>query len=136
MTKYLTPLVWLLPVILATIGLVALKRFHLGNAHAKTFEVQLAVDFGPANKPAHQEIVEVEQGTTAKDAVSQVFPIRSGKSCCSLREVIEIDGVAIDPAKSWWWTCSVNGSRKGVTPHRIKLKPGDLVEWKYVQSVQ
>lgn len=102
----------------------------------KLFDVLLKVDFGPMARPIHEGTLEVEEGTTANEAVSRVFPIRSGMSCCSFRELIEIDGVAIDPAKNRWWTCSISGSRKGVTPHRTKLKAGDVVEWKFVEQSQ
>lgn len=100
------------------------------------FAVVLKVDFGPAGKRAHEGTLEVEKGTTANEVVSRVFPVRSGVSCCSLRELIEIDGVAIDPSKNRWWTCSINSSKKGVTPHRAKLKAGDTVEWKFIEDSQ
>ncbi len=99
----------------------------------KTFSIQMKVDFGPAGKPAYDEKLSVEKGTTPKEAVSQVFPVLSGKSCCSLREVIEINGVRVNPAKKLWWICKVNGS-KNVSPQKKKLKPGNLVEWKYIQD--
>lgn len=102
----------------------------------KLFDIILKVDFGPAGKLTHEGKLEVEDGTTANEVVSRVFPVRSGMSCCSLRELIEIDGVAIDPAKNRWWTCSINGSKKGFTPHRTKLKAGDVVEWKLIEDSQ
>lgn len=101
----------------------------------KPFQVEVKVDFGPAGKPAHSEKIYVEKGTTPKEAVSQIFAIRSGKTCCSFREIMEIDGVRVDPAKNRWWTCAVNGSKK-VSPAKKKLKPGDVVEWKYAQDAQ
>lgn len=106
------------------------------GAKPKLFEILLRVDFGPTGRPIHEGTLEVEEGTTANETVARVFPIRSGMSCCSLRELIEIDGVQIDPSKNRWWTCSVNGSRKGVTPHRTKLKAGDVVEWKFIEQSQ
>lgn len=102
----------------------------------KLFDIMLKVDFGPAGKPAHKGTLKVEEGTTANEAVARIFPIRSGMSCCSLRELIEIDGVAIDPAKNRWWTCSINGSKKEFTPHRSMLKAGDVVEWKFIEDSQ
>ena len=102
----------------------------------KTFPVEVRVDFGPAGKAALKETIEVEKGTTPKEAVSQVAPIMAGKTCCSFREILAIDGVAVDPAKNRWWTCSLNGSKKGVSPRKTKLKRGDLVEWKYIQDEQ
>ena len=101
----------------------------------KPFRVKVKVDFGPAGKPFHEEMLFVEKGTTPKEAVSQVFPILSGKTCCSFREVMEIGGVRVDPAKNRWWTCAVNGSRK-ISPQKKKLKPGDVVEWKYIEDLQ
>lgn len=106
----------------------------LGGKH-KAFPIQIKVDFGPAGKPAHEETIYVEKGTTPKEAVSQVFPVLSGKACCSFREILEIGGVKIDPAKNYWWTCLVNGSKK-VSPQKKKLKQGDVVEWKYIQESQ
>ena len=118
-----------------------LVLFAAANAHAmartpKVFPIELKVDFGPAGKPVYEEKnFQIERDTTAKEAVSQVFPILSGRGCCSLREVIAIDGVKIDPAKNRWWTCSLNGSRK-FSPQKKKLKPGDRIEWKYIQDSQ
>lgn len=103
------------------------------NSIHKTFPIQMKVDFGPAGKPLHEETLYVEKGTTPKEAVSQVFPVLSGKACCSFREVIEIGGVRVDPAKKLWWICLLNGS-KNVSPQRKKLKAGDVVEWKFIQD--
>ena len=112
----------------------AMKAEAMGR-RPKTFAVQMRVDFGPANKPAHAEKLYVERGTTPKEAVSQVFPILSGKACCSFRDLIAIDGVKIDPAKNRWWICLLNGS-KDVSPQKYKLKPGDVVEWQYIEDNQ
>ena len=101
---------------------------------SRVFPIELKVDFGPAGKPAHEEKLFIEEGTTPKEAVSQVFPIRSGKSCCSFREVIEINGVAVDPLKKRWWICLVNGNKKDTSPHQTELKAGDVVEWNYIQD--
>lgn len=101
----------------------------------KTFNIQLKVDFGPAGKPAYDQPLEVERGSTAKDAVAQVFPIQSGKFCCSLREVGAIDGIKTEPANSNWWICLLNGS-KNFNPRTKELKPGDVVEWKYIHEVR
>ena len=106
----------------------------LGIKH-KPFQIQMKVDFGPANKPAYDQTITVEPGTTPKEAVSQVFPVLSGVACCSFRDVIEIGGIKINPAKNKWWTCALNGSKK-VSPQKKKLKPGDVVEWKYIQDSQ
>ena len=99
----------------------------------KTFPIRMKVDFGPAGKSAYAKTIYAEKGMTPKEAVSQAFPILSGKSCCSLREVLEIDGVRVEPSKGRWWICLVNGS-KNISPQRKKLKPGDAVEWKYIQD--
>jgi len=99
----------------------------------KTYPIRMKVDFGPAGKTAYDEVVQVEKGTTPKQAVSQIFPVLSGKGCCSLKEVIEIGGVRVDPEKERWWICLVNGS-KNISPQRKKLKAGDTVEWKYIQD--
>lgn len=99
------------------------------------FAVQVKVDFGPAGKKAHQETVYVEEGTTPKEAVSQLFPVMSGKTCCSYREIMEIGGVRVDPAKNRWWMCYLNGSAK-VSPQKKKLKKGDIIEWVYIQDEQ
>lgn len=103
--------------------------------HPKTFPIEIKVDFGPAGKPPHSETLEVEKGTTPKEAVSQIYPVLSGKACCSLREVLAIDGVKIDPAKNHWWTVAVNGSKK-VKPNKTKLKKGDVLEWKFIREAQ
>lgn len=95
------------------------------------FPIQLKVDFGSAGKPAYDQTIYIEKGTTPKEAVSQAFPMLSGKSCCSLREVLAIEGVKVDPPKEHWWVCLVNGS-KNISPQRKKLKAGDVVEWKYI----
>ena len=108
--------------------------FTLAGKH-KTFPIQMKVNFGSLDKPDYEDTIYIEQGTTPKEAVSQVFPVLSGMACCSFREVIEIGGVRINPAKNLWWTCTVNGSRK-ISPQNKKLRPGDTVEWKYIQDSQ
>lgn len=110
------------------------SAFTIGGK-PKPFQIEVKVDFGPAGKSVHTEKIYVEKGTTPKEAVSQVFPILSGKTCCSFREIMEIGGVRVDPAKNRWWTCKVNGSKK-VSPQKKKLKQGDIVEWVYVQGEQ
>ena len=101
-----------------------------------SFPIQMKVDFGPAGKPGFDDKkFQVEKNTAAKEAVSQVYPVLSGRSCCSLRDVLAIDGVKIDPLKNRWWVCELNGSRR-FSPHKKKLEPGDRVEWKYIQDEQ
>ena len=120
-----------------TSNIFALEWVH------KEFPIYMKVDFGPAGlsasnpagKPVHEEKIFVEKGTTPKEAVSQIFPILSGKTCCSFREIMEIDGVRVDPAKNRWWICKVNGSKK-ISPSKKKLKSGDRVEWDYVEESQ
>lgn len=98
--------------------------------------VTLRVDFGPAGKPAYEEALRVDKGSTPKDVVSLAFPIQSGATCCDTREVAAIDGVRSEPAANRWWTCQINGSKHGVSPYRTKLRAGDRVEWIYVQESQ
>ncbi|GEM_PF-2928515 len=119
-------------VLIAVTSFFTLSAFGIGQK-PKTFPIQMKVDFGPAGKPLHDETLYVEKGTTPKEAVSQVFPMLSGKACCSFREVIEIGGVRVNPAKNLWWICKLNGS-KNVSPQKKKLKPRDIVEWKYIQD--
>ena len=99
-----------------------------------SFPIHMKVDFGSTGKPAYDKTIYIEKGTTPKEAVSQAFPMLSGKSCCSLREVLEVNGVRVDPSKGRWWICLVNGS-KNISPQRKKLNIGDTVEWKYIQDV-
>ena len=121
---------------LFTIILFLPPAVHAMARRPKTFQIDLKVDFGPAGKAGFEDPkFWVEKNTTAKEAVSQVFPVLSGKSCCSLREVIEIGGVRVDPLKNRWWICELNGSRK-FSPAKKKLKSGDRVEWKYIQNQQ
>ena len=101
----------------------------------KVFPIEIKVDFGPVGKPAYAGTLRVEKGTTPKEAVSQVFPVLSGFACCSLREIISIDGVKIDLAKKHWWIVVLNGSKK-VKPNKTRLKRGDVLEWRYVEEVQ
>ena len=108
--------------------------FSMAKKH-ESFFIHLTIDFGPAGKPTYDKDLEVEKGSTPKDVVSQAFPIQSGKTCCSFREIKSIDGVKVDPAKNQWWTCSVNDSKK-ISPQRKKLKAGDKVLWKYIEESQ
>ena len=103
--------------------------------HPKTFPIHLSVDFGPVEKQGFDDTLLIEKGTTPREAVAQVFPVLLGKACCSLREIIEIGGVGIDPMKNRWWTVAVNGSKK-VSPQKKKLKRGDHLEWVYVEESQ
>jgi len=99
------------------------------------FPVVVKVDFGPANKPAKEQRVMVDEGSTAKDVASLLFPIQSGATCCNTRELAAIDGVWADPAQNQWWTCRINGSTK-IGPFRTELHAGDQVEWMYVEQGQ
>ncbi len=117
-------------------GFYEKPSYAMGRRPKKTFPIHLKVDFGPAGKPGFDDPnFLVEKGTTPKEAVSQVFPILSGKSCCSLRDLLEIGGVRIDPLKNRWWICTLNGSRK-FSPKTKKLKWGDCLEWAYIQNTQ
>ena len=62
--------------------------------------------------------------------------LEKGSVCCDPREVATIDGVASDAATNRWWTVSINGSKKGVSPYRTQLKSGDTVRWEYKQYGQ
>ena len=97
--------------------------------------VIVRVDFGPAGKPAREERMMVDEGSTAKDVVSLLFPIQSGATCCNTRELAAIDGVWADPAQNRWWTCRINGSTK-IGPFLTELHAGDQVEWVYVTQAQ
>ncbi len=116
------------------ICLLTSSAFAMGRK-PQAFPIEVKVNFGPAGKPAHSETIYVEKGTTPKEAVSQVFPVMAGKTCCSFREIMEIGGVRVDPAQNRWWTCAVNGSKK-ISPQKKKLKKGDVVEWVYMQDEQ
>jgi len=102
----------------------------------KTFDVTLEVDFGPAGRPAVRQAVRVAEGATSQDATAKVFPQEKGAVCCDPRETSAIGGVASDAATNRWWTVSINGSKKGVSPYKTKLKPGDVVRWEYKQYGQ
>ncbi len=95
----------------------------------------IRVDFGPAGLPAREERLLIDAGSTPKDAVSILFPIQSGATCCNTREVASINGVRPDPAKNRWWTCRLNGSR-AVSPFRTELNAEDRVEWAYIEQPQ
>ena len=101
----------------------------------KRFPVVVRVDFGPAGKPAREEQVLADEGSTAKDVVSLLLPIQSGAICCNTRELAAIDGVWADPTKNLWWTCRINGSTK-IGPFRTELHAGDRVEWTYLAQSQ
>lgn len=120
--------------VLGLTGLLASNARAL-EGHPKLFPVEVIVNFGNSGKPLHRETLYIEGGTTPKEAVSQVFPVLSGKTCCSVREVLAIDGVAADPAKNSWWNCLVNDSKK-VKPQKSKLHRGDKLEWRYIEDLQ
>ena len=97
--------------------------------------VTVRVDFGPAGKPAREERLMVDKGSTPKDAVSLLFPIQSGATCCNTRELAAIDGVWADPAHNQWWTCRLNG-KSDFSPFLKELAAEDRVEWTYVEQLQ
>jgi hypothetical protein len=99
------------------------------------FPVVVKVDFGSANKPAREERVMVDEGSTAKEVVSLLFPIQSGAMCCNTRELAAIDGVWAEPTQNRWWTCRINGSTH-IGPFRTELHSGDQVEWIYIEQAQ
>lgn len=97
---------------------------------ARTFDVTVEADFGPAGKPPVRQVVQVAPGATPQDATARVFPVEKGSVCCDPRETASIDGVAADPAANRWWTVSVNGSKR-VSPYKTRLRAGDVVRWEY-----
>ena len=120
------------------VGCLALTAWpYAGRAQEETqrFPILVRVDFGPAGKPVREEQFMVDEGSTAKDAVSLLFPVRSGAMCCNTRELAAIDEVWSDPASNTWWTCRINGSTK-IGPFRTELKPNDTVEWVYIAQSQ
>lgn len=106
------------------------------RASPDRFSVMLEVDFGPAGKPAVRETVEVPAGATPEDVLRARCAIQKGAVCCDPREVSGIEGVPVDPGQNRWWSVSVNGDRKGVSPWRTPLKPGDRVVWEYREYAQ
>ena len=101
----------------------------------KTIPVEVVVDFGPVGKPEVRKQIAVSKGSTPRDAVSMVFPIMTGIACCDTREIVSIDGIAVNPAENRWWICLVNGSKK-VSPRKTELKAGDIVQWSYITEAQ
>ena len=99
-------------------------------------DVEVEVDFGPANRPTERRLVQVPEGATPQVATQKLFPTQRGSVCCDPRETASIAGVATDPAKNRWWTLSVNGSKKDVSPYKTHLKPRDIVRWEYRQNEQ
>lgn len=131
LVRYAVCALFLLGVFVPSVFAMGRKPAELEPYNPKKFEIVLKVDFGPAGKPFYEGKVTVEEDTTAKEALSQVFAIRTGTVCCSLRDVSEVDGVEVVPEKNWWWICLRNGS-KNFSPRRDKLKEGDVIEWKYI----
>ena len=97
--------------------------------------VTVRVDFGPAGKPAREERLMVDKGSTPKDAVSLLFPIQSGATCCNTRELASIDGVRSDPTTNRWWTFRLNG-QTNFSPFLKELVAEDTVEWTYIGQPQ
>ena len=112
-------------------------RFGKGKLSAKheTFPVHLVVDFGSAGKQGYDSTLLAEKEMNAIEAVGQVYPILYGMACCSMREIVEINGVRIDPAENRWWKATLNGSTK-FSPRKKKLKRGDRLEWHYIEETQ
>lgn len=111
------------------------KEGEVSKLGKKRLAVTVLVDFGPAGRPAREEILRVDQGSTPKDVISLIFPVQSGEVCCDTRELIAIDGVWANPERNRWWTCALNGT-KHVSPFKTKLKTGDRVEWRYLEESQ
>ena len=105
------------------------------ESQGERFPIVVRVDFGPAGNAAREEHLLVDAGSTPKDVASLLFPIQSGATCCNTRELAAINGVRADPARNRWWTCRVNGS-PNISPFQTELKPGDRIEWVYVEQAQ
>ena len=102
----------------------------------RMISITLNVDFGPAGKPAYFQKLQVRDGSTAKQAVLQAFPLEYGAVCCHPEEVKGIDGVSVDPLNNYWWRLKINGTSKKVSPYKTHLKAGDVVEWIYFEESQ
>ena len=116
-------------------GVLAGKFWMIPDEKAAAFPIDLTVDFGPAGKDGHAGTLFVERNTTPTEAVAQVYPVLFGKTCCSLKDVMEIGGVRVDPVRNMWWTVWLNGSKK-FSPRKKKLRKGDKLEWRYVEESQ
>ena len=130
------------PLVLVVVGLSAgclgSRGLTVKDPSGRTFLVKeripvtVRVDFGPLGKPPLEESILLTRGSTPKDAVSVLYPVKSGMVCCDTREVAEIDGVPIDAAKNRWWMVKVNGNGN-VSPFHTKLQAGDRIEWLYTE---
>ena len=121
---------------------LASPQVTVGNLlFAKVFpprliSVAIRVDFGPAGRPSVEKEVAIREGATPKAALKEVFPITEGEVCCHPAEVKGIDGVMSDPLAKRWWRLKINGDSVNTSPHRSRLKVGDLVEWVYFEDLR
>jgi hypothetical protein len=123
--------------------LVAGPQMTAGNSAAdltlarQTVSITVRVDFGPAARPAVEMVVRVpRKNATPGEAVKQAFPVEKGAICCHPEEIKGIGGVSADPLNNRWWRVAVNGQSKNVSPHKTRLKSGDVVLWTYFQDAQ
>ena len=130
---------WLLTgILLGWAGVIAFysQAFPLTSffGQKELMPIYLKVDFGDSGHPVFEDkALTIETGTTPKEAVEQVFPVKASKVCCSLRDVAEIGGIAVDEKKGYWWICLLNGS-KNVAPSTYRIKHNDKIEWKYIKA--
>ncbi|MBI4550103.1 MAG: DUF4430 domain-containing protein [Candidatus Omnitrophica bacterium] len=123
--------------------LVAGPQMTAGNSAAgmtvarQIIPVTVRVEFGPANLPAFETVVRLpRKDATPGEAVRQALPAEKGAVCCHPEEIKGIGGVSVDPLNNRWWRVAVNGESKRVSPHKTRLKAGDVVLWTYFQEAQ
>jgi len=98
--------------------------------------VTTKIDFGPAGRPSIEKEIVVPKGTTPKEALRKICPIEAGAACCHPAEVKGIDGVSINPMQNRWWRLKINGTSKNASPHKTRLKGGEIMEWVYFEDKQ
>lgn len=101
---------------------------------AREISVEIAVDFGPLNKPPVTRTVRVPEGATVLSATRAAADVRTAFVCCDPEDVLSINGVACDPENEGWWLYEYNGLKGPVSAHRLKLFDGDRVRWFYVRK--
>ena len=108
--------------------LVVGQMLFENSLSAKMITIHVRVDFGPAG-PAVEKEVLVRERSTPREALEKILPIQKGAACCHPEEVRGIDGVFIDPLSNRWWRLKINGTTRNASPHKSRLKAGDVTEW-------
>ncbi|TAJ24674.1 MAG: hypothetical protein EPO68_01170, partial [Planctomycetota bacterium] len=103
-------------------------------AASATVRVDVAIDFGAAERTPLRRTVDVPVGSSVVDATRAAVPVDQDWLCCSPRDVWAIDGVEPDARRDRYWFWMLDGRAGPDAPADHVVEDGDAIRWVYEGS--